>query len=584
MGVAAKTHWDIDWVDRETDWEIEWVDRETLKSSRAENRAGLHRHRDHDRDPSRTRRERASPRPAREPRHDPTGGNTASYSDALGEAHPALETASPDSIRAATLTGIRWGVVARVGIETASFLSMIVLARLVSPADFGHAATALAIVAIANGMTVESFGTPLVQRKEVSRAHIETSLFLSLASGLLLSCLVYFLAPLSTDVFGEKTVSLIQLASPAFFAVSLSAIPQALQQRRLNFRTTSVIQLASLAVGLSASVGLALLGMGARAVVLGQVLILFAAAVMFVVVTPLVVPRWHRRESRQLAGFGSQTTLSSLLFSAYSNVDYVVVSAQLGARATGYYWRAFQIGGVYQGKISQIMLSLALPVYSRTRDLSDMRRVRRRIVQVHAAVIFPLLATYVVVAPVVVPIVFGKAWIPTVVPSQILAFAGMVFALGTGGAAVTVAAGRPGVALANNAVSLCAYFAVVFAFARDGLTVLCLAIVALNTIGYLGTYYVVFDRMLGIPMRQLGEEVAPALLSLIPLFACAIPVAQLLTAASTPPVLWVAAVGSTAIVAYTASVWLFFPRTRADLALMVTHVFRGRRAPASDSP
>jgi len=511
-------------------------------------------------------------------------GRTAAASpDAAAEAHPALETASPDSIRAATLTGIRWGVVARLGIETGSFLSMIVLARLVSPTDFGHAATALAVVAIAQGMTVESFGTPLVQRKEISRAHIETSLFLSLASGLFLSCLLYFLAPLGTGLFGAKTVSLIQLASPAFFAVSVSAIPQALQQRRLNFRITSVIQLASLAVGLSTSVVLAVFGLGGRAVVIGQVMILVAAAVMFIAVTPLVLPRWHRHESRQLTGFGSQTTLSSLLFSAYSNVDYVVVSAQLGARATGYYWRAFQIGGVYQGKISQIMLSLALPIYSRTRDLSDMRRVRRRIVQVHAAVIFPLLATYVVVAPVVVPIVFGRAWIPTIVPSQILAFAGMIFALGTGGAAVTVAAGRPGVALANNAISLLAYFAVVFAFARYGLTVLCLAIVALNTVGYLGTYYVVFDRMLGIPMRQLWEEVAPALLSLIPLFACAVPIAHLLTAASVPPVLWIAIVGTTAVLAYTASVWLFFPRTRADLLLMATHVFKRRRSPSPES-
>jgi hypothetical protein len=80
--------------------------------------------------------------------------------------------------------------------------------------------------------------------------------------------------------------------------------------------------------------------------------------------------------------------------------------------------------------------------------------------------------------------------------------------------------------------------------------------------------------MLGIPMRQLWEEVAPALLSLVPLFAFSIPVGHLLTAASTPHVLWIVIVGSVAVVAYTASIWIFFPRTRADLALLVTHVVR----------
>ena len=95
------------------------------------------------------------------------------------ESHPALQTASPETVRAATLAGVRWGVMARFGIETASFLSTVVLARLVSPAGFGHAATALAIVAIATGLTVEGFGTPLVQRKDVRRAHVEVSLLLS---------------------------------------------------------------------------------------------------------------------------------------------------------------------------------------------------------------------------------------------------------------------------------------------------------------------------------------------------------------------------------------------------------------------
>ena len=176
-----------------------------------------------------------------------------------------------------------------------------------------------------------------------------------------MTVLVYLLAPLLTGALGHENVSLIQLASPAFFAVSLCAIPQALQQRRLNFRATSLIELTSLAVGVVGSIVLAVAGLGARALVLGSVLIPVSASVMYLAVTPLMFPRWHRREAREIVGFGSQTTLSSLLFSAYTNIDYVVVSWKLGAQATGFYWRAFQIGGVYQGKISQIMLRLALP-------------------------------------------------------------------------------------------------------------------------------------------------------------------------------------------------------------------------------
>lgn len=497
--------------------------------------------------------------------------------DLMEEAHPALTTASPESVRTATLAGVRWGVMARFGIETASFLSTVILARLINPAGFGHAATALAIIAIATGLTVEGFGTPLVQRKNVLRAHVEVSLLLSVTSGLAMTVLVFLLAPLLTGALGHENVALIQLASPAFFAVSLCAIPQALQQRRLNFRATSLIEVSSLGVGVAGSIVLAVAGLGARALVLGQILIPISASVMYLAVTPLMFPRWHRREARDIVGFGSRTTLSSLLFSAYSNIDYVVVSWKLGARATGFYWRAFQIGGVYQGKISEIMLRLALPIYSRTRDLDDMRRIRRRIVRVHATVIFPLLATYVVLAPVLVPLVFGKAWGPAIVPSQILAFGGMIYALGTGGAALVLAAGRPTAALVSNLVQLCAYVAVVIVFARYGLNTLCLAVVATIGLSYLATYYVLFDRMIGIPMRQLWEEIAPATVSMIPLFVFAVPVAHLLTAASTPRLLWIPAVGATAVAAYLISLSLGFRDAWADVLILVRHIRRPKR-------
>ena len=145
-----------------------------------------------------------------------------------------------------------------------------------------------------------------------------------------------------------------------------------------------------------------------------------------------------------------------------------------------------------------------------------MRRIRKRIVRLHATVIFPLLATYVVLAPVLLPLVFGPAWGPAVVPSQILAFAGMIYALGTGGYALVLAAGRPTAALVSNSLQLVVYFAVVVLFAPYGLVTLCLAVVATIAIGYLLIYYVLFDRMIGIPMRQLWDEVSPATVSMIP--------------------------------------------------------------------
>jgi O-antigen/teichoic acid export membrane protein len=523
VGVATRTHWDI-----------EWVDAETLRTSASEARA-----------------EPAAPVQAPTPPDD------------------ALRTATPEEVREGTLAGVRWGVLARVGVETTALLSTVALARLISPSGFGHAVVAIAVIALSQALVVEGFGTPLVQRREITRAHLESTMLLGLLGGALLSALVFILAPLLDGALGSQTASLIRLSAPCFLIISLSVVPQALAQRRLAFRTTSLIELASTVTGIVISILLAVLGLGATALVLGQLAIVAVMALLYFTTARPVLPRWHRHEARELWGFGSQTAASSLLQSAWSNLDYIVVGITLGPVATGYYWRAFQIGGEYQGKISTIMIRLSLPVLSRTRGLEDMRRVRGRILRTHALVIFPLLAIYILVAPQLVPLAFGARWAPSVRPSQILAVAGMVFALAGGSGPLLVAAGHPRALLCSNIVNTLSFGAVVIVFARFGLTTLCIAVAAVTLVFYLGQYYLLFDRLVGIPMSDLWSDVAPGLTSLVPLAAVGGLLAFALSqAASVPALIQIACVATGASAAYMVSLRRRFPDSWADLRML----------------
>jgi O-antigen/teichoic acid export membrane protein len=480
-----------------------------------------------------------------------------------------MRTASPEDVREGTLAGVRWGVLARVGVETTALLSTAVLARVISPKEFGHAVVAIALIAVSQALVVEGFGTPLVQRREIARAHLESTMLLGLFGGLLLSALAFAAAPLLDGALGSATTSLIRLASPCFFIVSLAVVPQALAQRQLAFRTTSLIELASTVTGILTSILLAVLGLGAGALVLGQLAIVVSMAVLYLPTARPVRPRWHRRESRELWGFGSQTALSSLLQSAVTNLDYVVVGIQLGPVATGYYWRAFQIGGEYQGKISTIMIRLSLPVLSRTRDLADMRRVRGRILRTHALVIFPLLATYILIAPQLVPLAFGVRWAPSVLPSQILAVAGMVFALAGGSGPLLVAAGHPRALLTSNLLNTVGYGAVVIAFARFGLAPLCIAVAAFYLLFYVAQYYLLIDRLVGIPMADMWSDVAPGLTSLVPLAAAGVAVDLMLSSAGgVPRIVYLALVPAAALAAYLSFLRVAFPDSWADLRLL----------------
>ncbi|MGH2866388.1 MAG: oligosaccharide flippase family protein, partial [Solirubrobacteraceae bacterium] len=359
----------------------------------------------------------------------------------------------------------------RVASETVALAAAVALARLVSPADFGRAAVALIFIVLGVMLTFEGFASALVQRPSVQDADRRAAMLLSLVGGCLLSLAAYGAAPLWQALFGSRTAALIQLASPGMLIAALGSVSRATVWRSLNFRRVSTIDLVSLLVASLASVALAIAGLGADAIVIGGLAGLATTTLLLVVAEPPPLPRWSWRSQRQIAAFGLPAALAALVDTLFHNVDYAILAARLPAAQAGFYYRAFNVGVVYQDKLSRIMMQIAFPVYSRTRDRDELRRLHERAARVHAAVIFPLLAALIALAPLLVPLVFGPAWKPAVVPTQILAVAGMVAAILTGYPQVMLAIGRPKALLQFNLGMLIVYGVAILAASSYGLIV-----------------------------------------------------------------------------------------------------------------
>jgi PST family polysaccharide transporter len=185
-----------------------------------------------------------------------------------------MDAAEPsyEGLRDAAVAGVRWIAIARVIGESAQLISAVVLARLIAPAEFGHAAIALILVPLAAILTFEGFGSALVQRKEIDQGHLETAMLASLIAGLALSVATYLTAPpIAAPLFGDRTAGLIQLASPLFLVAGFSAVSRSLLWRELEFRNVSLIETGAVAFGASVAVGLAVAGLEGEAIVLGAV-------------------------------------------------------------------------------------------------------------------------------------------------------------------------------------------------------------------------------------------------------------------------------------------------------------------------
>ncbi len=485
--------------------------------------------------------------------------------------------AKSDSLREATFSGVRWVAAARVGGEVLAFAGAIALARLVSPAEFGRAAVALAFVPLAVILTFEGCASALVQRPKIEPAHVHGAMLLSLVAGAALSVVAFvFGGTLGDAVFGDRTGELIELVAPVFMLASVGATSRALMWRRLDFRQVSVIEVLGLLIGTATAVGLALAGLDGKALIIGALANQAAASAMLFARRP-VLPRFSGRPAlRDITSFGMPAAFAGLVAVAFTNANYVIVAMRFSATTAGLYWRGFQLGVAYQEKISGIMMRVAFPVYSRTGDRDSLRDLHRRATRLHATALFPLLAIVAVTAPVLVPFLFGPAWEGAVLPAQLLAFAGMMAAVLTGYPQVMLAIGRPKTLLRFNCGMLAVYVAATLVAVPFGLNAVCLSVVGVYIVMVLAVYVLLLRPAIGVEVRSLVPDLGPALTGCVALLAASFPLEAALEARGAPALVVLASVALVGSAVYLVVIRQFFAAAWSDVALFAVKL-RPRR-------
>jgi O-antigen/teichoic acid export membrane protein len=475
------------------------------------------------------------------------------------------------SLQDATTSGVRWLLVMRIVSESIGLASVVVLARLITPAAFGHAAIALIFILVGVILTFEGFASALVQRPVITEADKQAGMLMSLIGGLALSGLVYGLAgPLWSPLFGSTTASLIKLVSPVLFIASCGSVSRSLVWRSLDFRTVSSVDAISLLAGSIASVVLAILGVKSRAIVLGGMVQITTSTLLLLLVCPPPVPRFSRHSQREITRFGIPSALAGLLAVIFQNIDYAILAVRLPAATVGLYYRAFNVSVVYQDKVSKIMTQLAFPIYARTSSREALRAFHERVARVHALLIFPMLATSAALAPILVPLVFGGQWRGAVPATEILTIAGCVSAVLTGYPQLLLAIGKPQALMMFNAAIVVVYGGAVYLASTHGFYVIAFTVSGVYVVILLGVYHLLLRRYLGLSIGRLAPELGPAAVGSLALASTDIGIRLGL---STLPGALVALLAIPAgVIVYGLVVSLVFPRAWNDLIAMVIRV------------
>jgi PST family polysaccharide transporter len=466
---------------------------------------------------------------------------------------------------------------------------MVVLARLIPPAEFGHAAIAIVVNGLTVVITFEFCATPLVQARAVTSGQLRSAVVASIGLGAVLAALTYlFGSAAAASIFDDRTAELVLVVAPAFLLGGIAAVPRAILHRRLDFPGLSTIEISSLLVGLIASVSMAIAGLDAEALVLGGLITSIVSTIQLSLRAPLPRPAWRRGELRDLASFGLASGLAAVASRVFRNVDFAIIGARMNATALGFYWRAFQLGVEHQGKITGVMMRIALPIYSRTASIEDMRALRRRITRLHATVILPLQAGLIALAPVLIPWLFGSRWEPAVLPTQILAGAGMLTAILSGLGPVVIAIGRPRALLAYDVLSAVVYAAAVYVAAPHGLTAVCITVVVVYAAQFACAQVLLLQRLVGIPVRELRYDAGPGTVSSAVLVAVMLGSVEAASGLGLPDPAILVVAGSLGAVAYLLTLRRLFTDAWSDVEVIGRMVLRRRdstaRAASDETP
>lgn len=476
------------------------------------------------------------------------------------------DTPSGEGLRAATIRGLRWTFAARPVVEIVLLGSIVVLARLVPPAEFGR--YAVAVVAMELG-TLPAAGVTaaLVQRPEIGRKDLQAGAALAWLTGIAVAVITLVAATTIVDsIFGARTAELVRITAPGSLVAALAAVPSAVLQRRLSFGRLSLIDLFTTTSRAAISIVLAVAGLKGEALVLGALIGGLGGALLTFAWAPAAIPRLHRAATRRLVDYGGPTALAAVAWVGFRNCDYAIVAARLGALQTGYYFRAYNLGVEYQKKVSQVTTSVGFPVLSRAETPEEMDRLRTHMVRTLTVVLFPLLAFLALVAPVFIPWLFGPEWAPATVPTQILAVGGastlVIDAIG----ATLMADGRARAILGFGWGHFVTYAAAVMVATSFNLAAVATAAAIVHTLYAIVAYRVLLrGRRETSALRALWSDVGPATISCLGLVAAAAPVTMLLSPTRATAVPYMALLFTIATAGYILTLGLLFPDSWRDL-------------------
>lgn len=329
-----------------------------------------------------------------------------------------------------TYSAARWTTASTITRAVLQILQVAVLARFLSPTDYGLMAIVTVVLSYAGLFSEMGLSTAFVQRQKISQEERSSLYWLSVLVGAALMLLVMLISPFAATFFKEpQLVPLLMLVATNFLVIALGQQLRIASEKALNFRSVAIIETIAGLVGFAVATVTAWLEWGVYALVAAAM----ANAWLTMVLSWLTLaqgwrPAWRMRwiEVRWYVRFGGAMVLNNVITHVHSTVDLVLGGRMLGASQLGLYSLPRSLLMQIQSMVNPIFTRIGFPlIASIQNDKERVKQIYLKTMNLTASVNAPIYVAVAIFSPELVWVILGSDWKEAVPLMRILAFWGL---------------------------------------------------------------------------------------------------------------------------------------------------------------
>ena len=398
----------------------------------------------------------------------------------------------PD-IKAQTLHGVKWTAINKFSSTIVGFIIGVVLARLLTPADYGTVGMIGIFFAIAGVFTDSGFGMALVRAKTVSEEDLSTVFYFNIGMSVLCYAVLFFAAPFIADFFNMPMLKdLVRISGLTLVIGSIGGVQYKIMTRNVNFKIPAMLNVIAQIISGIVGITCAYMGMGAWALVISSITSMLIRQIGVWFYSSWRPKLLFSKDSfHRLFSFGSKVLASNLLSTLFSHIQSLLIGKFYTPHDLGVYSKGHQTSSMPVDFIYGLVGGVTLPILSRMQDDDELLlRVYRKYIKVCSLLTFFCLVLVCALAKPLIVFLYTDKWLPAVIFVQIFCFSDMFYHIHAINVNLLLAKGRSDLNLRIEIIKRSLTLFVLLVVLPFGLLPFCIAGVVTGQLALLvNTYY-----------------------------------------------------------------------------------------------